>query len=84
LLLEHFFAQDQHAKRDDLAVEIFASVRKYQIERVVLARRQTVEDKFAGGIADVATNCPIKSVRAEKIHAMRLRPQGLARLRSPR
>jgi hypothetical protein len=28
LLLEHFFAQGQHAKRDELAVEIFAQRKK--------------------------------------------------------
>jgi hypothetical protein len=43
LLFEHFFAQGQHAKRDELAVEIFAFAR-YHLERVVLKTLPLLKD----------------------------------------
>jgi hypothetical protein len=101
LLLEHFFAQGQHAKRDELAVEIFAR-RKNLVKRVVLnalgrtnrvpnfLRQRYISRNYLARSAPRIifrtgrSTSVLKSVRAGKIRVMRLRLQGLARLRSPR
>jgi hypothetical protein len=68
LLREHFFAQAQHAKRDELAVEIFALATKDQVERVVLNTLPVVEDRIHAGIADAGykparlTQCALKKL----------------------
>jgi hypothetical protein len=56
LLLEHFFAQGQHAKRDELAVEIFALTRKNHVERVVLNPLPVLEDRIHAGTPMPAIN----------------------------
>jgi hypothetical protein len=51
LLFEHFFAQGQNAKRDELAVEIFALTRDH-VERVVLKTLPGLKDKIHAGNPD--------------------------------